>query len=365
MSLEVTATTGPLAEAAVRVARLLPTRTLQPAQAAVLVRAEAHRLVLLAADGEVTAEVAVAAVGHTPGEVVVSRRALAETLASLDAPELRLAVEGSRLAVRTSGARFALPALGDVARPTPAPVPPRVGTVTGAALAGAAAVCGAASRDGALPMFTAVRIRSAGDRLSLIATNRYRLAAARLAVTAPAGAVTALVPAALLGEVCRQAGRTEAVGVHADASRFGLSWGGCTVVTASLAGPFPDQQLDRLLEIASECTVEVAADALAAAADRAQPYAGPHGRVTLALRDGAVEVRSRDPLHGESEETVKAAVRGDHLTVRFQSRYLIDALRPFTGLTVTMRVQAGLRATAFTAPDTDLTYLVVPMRADD
>ena len=364
MSFETTVATKPLAAAAVRLARLLPARAVQPAQAAVLVRVAADRLVLAAAGGELSAEVGVPATGHAPGEVVVSRHALADTLASLDAPEVGLAVEGSRLAIRTSAARFALPALGDAARPALAPPPARVGTVAGAALAGAAAVCGAASRDGALPLFTGVRVRSTDGRLSLMATDRYRMAAATVPLRGT-GEVAALVPAVLLAEMCRQAGRAETVEVRADAGRIGLAWAGSTVVAASLAGPYPDQQLDRLLDVAPECTVEVEADALSAAVERAQPYAGPQGRVALSARDGAVEVRGRDPLHGESEETVKASVRGDHLTAYFQGRFLLDALRPFAGRTVTMRVQAGLRATAFTMPDADLTYLVVPMHADD
>lgn len=365
MSLELTAVTAPLAEAAARIARLLPARSLQPALATVLLRGDADGLLVAATDGELSVRVVVPAVVHTDGEVLVSRRGFADTLASLDAHEVRLAVEGSRLAVRTADARFALPSLDGAVRPGPVAFPPLVGMVAGAALGAAAAVCGAASRDGALPIFTGVRIRSAGDRLSLIATDRYRMASATIPIEGPAAEEAVLVPAASLAEVCRQAARAEAVRVHAGGDRFGLSWDGWTVVVASLAGPFPDQQLDRLLDIAPECTVEVTAEALAGAVQRAVPYAGPHGRVTMRIGDGVLRISGSDPLHGESEEAVKASVRGDHVTVHCQSRFLIDALRPYAGQTVTLRVQAGLRATAFTAPGSDLTYLVVPMRTND
>jgi hypothetical protein len=72
-------------------------------------------------------------------------------------------------------------------------------------------------------------------------------------------------------------------------------------------------------------------------------------------------------LAGESEETVKAVVRGDHVSRFYQSRLVLDALRSVAGHTVLMRIQAGLRATEFTAlpgtePAVDLRYLVVPMR---
>src|SRR5687767_12431946 len=108
MTIHLTAPAAPLAAAATRVARLLPVRA---PLSGVLLRAAADGLWLLASDGEVSVRVRVPAQVHEPGEVVVPRRAVADTLAALDAPEVRLRVEGSRLAVRAPSARFALPLL--------------------------------------------------------------------------------------------------------------------------------------------------------------------------------------------------------------------------------------------------------------
>jgi DNA polymerase-3 subunit beta len=351
-------------------ARLLSARSLQPALAAVLLSADRDGLLLAATDGEQSASARVPAVVHGAGSAAVSRRGLAETLAALEAPEVRLVAEGSRLAVRTPGARFALPRLEAGTLPRAADPPPAVGTIAGAALRAAAVpVAGAASREHALPIFTAVRLRSQGDRLSMVATDRFRMAAAAVPWRPDGrGTVDTLVPAALFAEVAKQAGRAEEVVVHADADRFGLAWAGGCVVTSSLGTPFPDQQIDQLLDARVECAVDLEADALAAAVDRATPYAGPHGRVTIHAGDGALVVRSSDPLAGESEETVKASVRGDHLIRTYQARYLLDALRPFARQTVRVQVQGGLRATVLSAAGDDgldLRYLVVPMRTDD
>lgn len=236
--------------------------------------------------------------------------------------------------------------------------------------AAAVPVASAASREHALPIFTGVRLRSRDDRLSLVATDRFRMAAAYAPWQPQRGAaVDALVPAALLAEVAKQAGRADTVVVHADGDRFGLAWDGGSVVATSLGSPFPDQQIDRLLDTRVECAVEVEADALAAAVDRAAPYAGPHGKVVVHAADGVLVVRGSDPLGGESEETVKASVRGDQLTRSYQARFLLDALRPFTRRTVLMQIQSGMRATVFTAEPgedhVDLRYLVVPMRTPE
>jgi DNA polymerase-3 subunit beta len=360
-------------------ARLLPSRSTQPAHAGVVVTADDLGLLLVAADGELTVQFRVRATTHDPGDVVVSRRAMTETLAALTTPEVRLVVEGHRLAVRMPGARFALPRLGN-AQLTPAGLPPMVGTVVGAELAAAAVpVAGAASREHALPIFTGVRLRSRGDCLSLVATDRYRLACASVpwqpVDTEGVGtegvdterAVEALVPAAVFAEACKQAGRADAVRVHAGGDLFGLAWDGGSIVTSTLGDAFPDAQLDRLVDVTPECVIEVESDALAAAVDRAGRCGGVHGRVAVQAVDGAVLIRASDPLSGESEETVKATVRGGHLTRCYQARLLSDALRPTARHTVQLRIQADLRPTAITgtggpAAAVDLRYLVVPMR---
>ncbi len=175
-----------------------------------------------------------------------------------------------------------------------------------------------------------------------------------------------LAPAAVLVDVVKQVGRADSVALHADADRIGLTWGSDSVSTALLAAPFPDERARKLLAATVSGTVEVDADALAAAVRRASPYAGPHGTVTLVPADGELRVQGSDPQAGESEEAVKAVVSGHHGTKVYQARYLADALRAFTGRTVRMRLQDGLRPTVFTAePDeteVELTYLVVPMR---
>lgn len=386
--LDVTVPTAPLADALARISRLLPARSLQPARAGLLVRADADGLLLIGGGDDLTVRVAMGATTHDPGEVVVSRRGLTDTVSALAAPEVRLAADGSRLAMSVPGARFALPLLG-CAFPAPAELPTAVGTLAGAELCAAAVpVAGAASREHVLPAFTGLRLRSSGGRLSLLATDRYRLASAsvrwqrvevegRCDATADistlaqsdalAPTVDALVPATIFAEAAKQAGRAEAVVVHAAGDLLGLAWEGSSIVTTTLSAPFPDAQLDRLLDVIPECVIEVDADALAVAVDRASRYAGADGRVAIEAIDGALLVRASDVLNGESEETVKATVQVGHVTRFYQARLLSDALRAAARHTVAMRIQAGPRATEFTTvagatTASHLRYLVVPMQ---
>lgn len=167
MSFDLTADTAALASATSDLARLLPGRVLDPVLAGVLLTADEHGVVLAGTDRERGVRLAAPALTHTDGRVLVPAKPLAETLAALGSPEVRLVVEGSRLAVRTPGARFALPLLEADSHPGVAEPPAASGSVRGADLhAAVPAVASAASRDDALPVFTGVRLRAKHGRWS-------------------------------------------------------------------------------------------------------------------------------------------------------------------------------------------------------
>ncbi|MFI9008922.1 DNA polymerase III subunit beta [Actinosynnema sp. NPDC053489] len=365
--MDLTATTTDLASAAADVARLLPTRVHDPVLAGLVLRAGGGGVELAGSDREHAVRLTRAATVHAEGAVVVPAKPLADTLRGLDDPQVRLVVEGTRLAVRTSRARFALPLLDLASHPGVPALPAAVGVLPAATLTAALApVSSAASKDDALPVFTDVRMHGVpGGRLELIATDRYRMAFASLPWAAT-GELDVLAPAVVLAEASRQPGRGADVTVHADADRIALSWAGGSVSTALLAAPFPDDRVRKLLEAVIDSTVVVEADVLAGAVRRAVPYAGPHGSVTIQVEDGELRVRGSDPQSGESEESVKATIDGNRVTKSFQARYLSDALRAFSGRQVELKIQDGLRSTVLTSrPGEDgveLTYLVVPLR---
>jgi DNA polymerase-3 subunit beta len=356
--------TADLASAVHDVARFLPTRTVDPVLTGVLLSTSAAGLVLAGTDRERAVRLSCPATVHTDGVVLVPGRPLAETLRALDEEEVRIAVEGSRLAIRTSRARFALPLLDVDVHPGVAQPPPLAGWVAGTpALSAFAAVAGAASKDEALPLFTGMRIRAYGDKLRLVATDRYRMALAELPWRRAADDtdLDVLLPAGLITEIVRQAAGAPELALHADVDRAAIAWGEKVVSTALLATPFLDE--NRYLTRTGEVTVELAPAELAGAVHRVGLYAGGHGAVTVELADGEVRVRTDSVEIGEAEESVKATVTG-RLDQTYRTRYLLDALRAFTGERVRLDIKSGMKSTVFSAEDPDgtmLRYLVMPI----
>jgi DNA polymerase-3 subunit beta len=361
--MDLTATTADLTAAATDAARLLPARAPDPVLSGVLLTADTTGVTVAGTDAERTVALRRPALVHTEGTVLVPGRPLADTLRALDVPEVRLVVEGARLAVRTPRGRFALPIL-DIDLHPGVPAPPEVaGRAAGRPLLRAfAAVAGAASRDDALPLFTGVRVRSVGAALRLVATDRYRLAVAELPWTATTEP-DVLIPAALLTEITRQAAGAAELTLHADPHRAAVSWADAVVGTALLATPFPDE--NRHLGTSGDARLAVDADELLGAVRRVGRYADGRGAITVELTDGEVRVHGGGADLGEADESVKATVIG-RLTQHYRVRYLTDALRAFAGRRINIELKTGLRSTVLTAaePDPDgldLHYVVMPI----
>jgi DNA polymerase-3 subunit beta len=359
--MEFTAITRPLADAAALLVRLLPGRGLAPA--GVLVRARDRDVELVSGDGELAVRVQVPATVREPGEAAVPRRALAATLASLTCAEVRMTSSESRLTLRTPAARYALPLVAGAG--SAIALPPIVGRLSGRDLyAATGPVSSAATRDHALPIFTGVRMRATADGLSLIATDRFRMATS--VVSWSGDSLDALVPASWLAASAKLAATADEVGVHASDHRFGLSWRGVSIVGGVLGQPFPDDQAARLLEAKPDGEASVDATDLLAAVERASLFAGSTARVSVQCGDGVLVIRGSDEAAGEAEEMVKATVDGALLTQTYQARYLLEAVRSFTAGPLVVRFQSGNRPTVLIRPAGEdpvrLRYLIVPLR---
>ena len=360
--MDVTATTTALASAASALVKLVPGKLIDPVLAGLLLTASPSGVALAANDRERAARVARDAVVHTEGRVLVPAKPLADTLRALEQEQVRLVVEGTKLAIRAPGARYALPLLDADLHPGVGEAPPAAGTVDGALFASALSTAVmAASRDDALPMFTGVRVRTEADRLIMVATDRYQMALASLPWSPLGGAVDALVPANLLTELARQLPPTK-VTLYADHDRFGLGWDGSLATTAVLDGSFLHESRIHLSDV--DTMVSLDADALAGAVRRVGLYTDARGVLLVEVGDSEVRVRGADQRAGEAEEFVKATVDGGRTGQAYQARFLTDALRCFTGQQVRMEIQPGMRATVFSAiepTEPAVRYVVMPM----
>jgi len=322
-----------LADAAAWVARSLPARPPVPVLGGVLVEAvggaDGDRLVVSGFDYETSARVELSATIGDPGRVLVSGRLLADITRALPSKPVDLVVDGSRATINCGSSRFSLPTMPVEDYPQLPAMPQIAGTVPADRLAEAVGqVAVAAGRDDTLPMLTGVRLEIDGTRLTLAATDRFRLAVRELdwAPEDTEQETAVLIPARTLAEVAKTLGGsgTISLALSAGDGMLGVSGGGRRATTRLLDAEFPRFRQLIPAEHTSAAVLEVAGlveaiKRVALVTDRVAQVRMEFGEDGLRLAAGGDDV-------GSAEEELTCEFEGEPLTIAFNPGYLLDAL---------------------------------------
>jgi DNA polymerase III subunit beta len=334
-----------LAEAVGWAARSLPSRPPVPVLAGVKVEADAGgSLVLSSFDYEVSARVEVPADVAEPGTVLVSGRLLADISRSLPARPVDVVTDGSKVTVTCGASRFALLTMPVEDYPALPSMPAVTGTVPGDALTEAVAqVTTAASRDETLPILTGVRIEIDGDRLTLMSTDRYRLALRELSWSpaTPGMSAVALVRARTLADVARAlgGGGEVSLALSADGGEglMGFEAGGRRTTTLLVDGEYP--KVRQLFPPEAPVSAVAATGELVEAVRRVALVAERNTPVRLSFTADEVRLEAGQGEDAQASEALPATLHGEELTIAFNPQFLLDGLQalgtPFVRLSFT------------------------------
>jgi DNA polymerase III subunit beta len=202
--------------------KLLPQRTTLPILSGVLLEAtqsdEGQSVLTLSSfDYEVSAQTEITAEIEEPGRVLVSGRLLAEIASRLPNAPVVFSTEDNRITVSCGSAHFTLLSMPVEEYPTLPQIGPSSGSLPAEAFANAVAqVAVAASRDDVTPVITGVQLEVSKTSLSLVATDRYRVAVREIDWSAGDSIdepVTALVPSRTLTEIGKTFGHSGTISI--------------------------------------------------------------------------------------------------------------------------------------------------------
>ena len=326
-----------LAEAVTWTARSVPVRPPVPVLAGVRLEADEGSLVLASFDYEVSARCQVPADVEEGGVVLVSGRLLAEIAKSLPSKPVDLEVEGTKVAVSCGSARFSLAAMAADDYPGLPAMPGATGTVDAHDLAQAVAqVVIAASRDETLPLLTSVQMQVEGERLTLMATDRYRLAVREMTWSPQDAGLTthALLKARTLSDVAKSLTSTGDVTValtEAGASSSGLigfEAGGRRTTSLLTDGDYPP--VLRLFPQSTAIHATVGREELIAAVRRVALVADRSTPIHLAFTDGELTLNAGQGDDAQASESLVAHLDGEDISTAFNPGYLLDGLGAIT-----------------------------------
>ncbi len=378
-----------LAEAVQWAARSLPTRPSVPILAGLLVRADADGVTLSSFDYETSARITVKADVTDTGEVLVSGRLLADISRSLPAKPVDLHAEGTRLELTCGSARFTLQTLPVADYPSLPSMPASTGAVASDVFAHAVAqVVVAAGRDELLPVFTGVRVEIEGETISLLATDRYRMALRELSwnPSSTQASATALVPAKVLSDTARSmtSGDQVVLSLASSGSGDGIigfeghgGVGGAAgerqTTTRLLDGEFP--KVRHIMNTQALMNVRITTADIIAAARRVALVAERNTSLRMLIGDGVITLEAATGDQAQASEAIEASVDqpggGDQVVTAagFNPTYLLDALGAFDTPYVNLAFTAPSKPCQLTGlpeldgePSTEYRHVIMLMR---
>ncbi len=364
-----------LAEAVTWTARSLPTRPPVPVLAGVRIEADPQGVVQLSSfDYEVSARSEIVADVTEGGTVLVSGRLLAEIARALPAKPVDMVLDGSRVVVTCGASRFTLLTMPVEDYPTLPTMPAEVGVVRGEDFTEAVnQVTVAASRDDTLPLLTGVRMEIEGETITLLATDRYRLALRTLSWTPanPSGSSIALVRARTLSDAAKSLGGSDQVTVGlstgAGVDIIGFEAGGRHTTSLLVDGDYPPVR--RLFPTETPIHAVVHTGALIEAARRVALVAERNTPIRLAFSSGQVVLDAGQGDDAQASEALEASLTGEDITVAFNPQYLLDGLGALNAEYVRLAFTHPNKPVEFTGQvsldaddDRSYRYLLVPIR---
>jgi len=365
-----------LAEAVAWTARALPARPTVPVLAGIRLVA-GDELVLSSFDYDVSAQATVPVSTQEPGSALVSGRLLAEISRSLPAKPVQISAEEGRAVLTCGSATFTLLTMPEEEYPALPEMPPAAGTIGSDAFATAVAQSAtAAGRDDTLPALTGIRIEIEGETLTLVSTDRYRLAVRELRWTParPDLSAAILVPAKALADTARTLtnGAEVSIALALPGSEgstgdgmIGFEGAGRRTTTRLLSGDFPRHQ--SLLPKSVNAAADLSIASLSESVKRVALVAERNTPVRLSFSPGQLMLEAGTGDEAQAEEVIEADFSGDDLSIAFNPQYLLDGLAAVDCDTVRIAfTEPGKPALITGKPASDgnpeFRYLLMPIR---
>jgi DNA polymerase-3 subunit beta len=326
-------------------------------------------------DYEVSSQVSTEVQSDADGAALVSGRLLAEITKALPAKPVDVAAVGSHLELVCGSARFTLPTMPVEDYPTLPEMPATAGTVEAAGFAAAVAqVAVAAGRDDTLPLLTGVRVELEGAQMTLLATDRYRLAIKELAwhPESPDASLQALVPAKILADTAKTLGPLGG-DVTVALSRGGIGEGmigfvgGARRTTSRLLdGDFP--KVRNLLPDHHNAQARMPVAGLVEVVRRVALVAERTTPVRLSFSEDGLVVEAGGSEDARASEAMEAGYEGEPMQVAFNPGYLLDGLSALEGPVAVLSLTDPRKPAVLAPAGEDGTvipgyrYLIMPIR---
>lgn len=319
-------------EAVSWVAKTIPNRPAMPVLAGLKISAKKEGIIsLISRDSDITSHIDIEAAVDEDGEVLVNGRLLAEVCRNLPNKPINIELDGTQVELECGSARFSLKTMAmDDYSEIPS-LPPVIGTVDGNEWQEAVSqVTIAASNDDTLPMLVSVCLEIDGNEISLMATDRYRLALREITWQPEDKQIKQriLVRASRLLEIAKSLGTAGTIEISLDNLEnpvlIGFSGGGKQNTVQLIDGEYP---LVRTLfpeEVEGYAVVD--RQLMADAIKRSKVVVEKNSAVCLSFTEKQLVIEAGQGDMAQASEALPVELNGEEISLSFNPSFLSDGL---------------------------------------
>jgi DNA polymerase-3 subunit beta len=225
-------------------------------------------------------------------------------------------------------------------------------------------VARAASRDEVRPILTGVLLQAEDSRLTMVATDSYRLSVKHTALESPMSQpLEANVPARALRELARIIAAEGAEEVEIALPRNQIIFRAAGIVLSSrlIEGQFPSWR--QLVPESFEHEVRLPREEFLEIARRISQLAQRNAPLRLAFAEGELTVAAETPDIGDASEAMPAPYSGEPLEIAFNPQFLVEGVESVGSEELAVQLSSPLRPGLLRpVGDDDFSYLVMPIR---
>ena len=361
-----------LADAVTWTTKSIPQRPAVPVLTGLLITANADGSVDLAVfDYEVSARARIAADVEVEGTILVSGRLLADIARALPPQPVVFELDGTKVSVTCGSSRFALMTMPVEEYPALPEVPETTGVISASDFQSAVGQVNiATSKDETLPILTAMRVEIEGDRVTLLATDRYRLAVREFTWNPrnPQVEAVALVRGKTMAEAAKAMSGDIEIALAESGGKEMLAFSSEGRVTTSLLveGDYPKVRSLFPKDVAITAVMETSP--LREAVRRVSLVAERNSPIKFEFADGSLVLRAGAGDDAQATEALPATIEGEDITTGFNPGYIAEGLAqidtPFVRFSLTEPkkpvVISGMTE-ADGEEDTSYRYLLMPI----
>lgn len=302
------------------------------------------------------------------GETTVPGKLLAEFISTLSADKIEFLLDNTNLMVKTNKTQALFTTMSSSEFPSFPTIPSFKNTFPFKRIKEAITRCVfAASTDEGRPVLTGVKTTLANGKMSLTATDGYRLSREHITLDGGKDELNLILPASSLAELVRitQELKIEEVGftIIENKNQAVFSLETALVYTRLIDGEFPNTE--KIIPTGFKTKVIVEKEGFSQAVKTTSLFArGAANIIKIKIEKDGLRLSANAPQVGQDEDFVEAKVEGEEVEIAFNYRFLLDVLNNFPDENIVIETSGSLSPGVFkpSKPTPSFLHLIMPVR---